>query len=180
VRLEMSRLAARLAGLVLLLVPSLGLVAPASAQATASSPHAEGTILLERSAATPGDTFLGALRLKLAEGWHVYWINPGDSGLPPTAAWASSPEVTAGAFKFPTPHAIPLATLMNYGYEGEVVLPFEVKIAPEAAVGSPLTIGATFDYLICADICIPEAVTLSTLLPVGDGVDRRRCQQDHR
>ena len=163
----MSRLAARLAGLVLLLVASLGLVAPASAQATASSPHAEGTILLERSAATPGDTFLGALRLKLAEGWHVYWVNPGDSGLPPTAAWASSPEVSAGAFKFPTPHAIPLATLMNYGYEGEVVLPFEVKIAPEAAVGSPLTIGATFDYLICADICIPEAVTLSTFLPVA-------------
>ena len=120
-RLEMSRLAARLAGLVLLLVAALGLVAPASAQATASSPHAEGTILLERSAATPGDTFLGALRLKLAEGWHVYWINPGDSGLPPTAAWASSPEVSAGAFKFPTPHAIPLAVRQLAFYPVPVV-----------------------------------------------------------
>ena len=127
-RLEMSRLAPRLAGLFLLVVAALGLTLPASAQVTASSPHAEGTILLERSASTPGDTFLGALRLKMAEGWHVYWINPGDSGLPPTAAWTSSPEVTAGAFQFPTPHAIPLATLMNYGYEGELVLPFEVKI----------------------------------------------------
>ena len=163
----MSRLAAGIAGLVVLVIAALGLTAPASAQATASSPHAEGTILLERSAATSGDTFLGALRLKMAEGWHVYWINPGDSGLPPTATWASSPEVTAGAFRFPTPHAIPLATLMNYGYEDEVVLPFEVKVAPEAAVGGALTIGATFDYLICADICIPETVTLSTSLPVA-------------
>jgi thiol:disulfide interchange protein DsbD len=163
----MSRLAARLAGLLVLMAAALGLPLSAAAQVTASSPHAEGTILLERSAATPGDMFLGALRLRMAEGWHVYWINPGDSGLPPTAAWTSSPEVTAGAFKFPTPHAIPLATLMNYGYEGELVLPFEVKIAPEAAVGAPLTIGATFDYLICADICIPEAVTLSAQLPIA-------------
>jgi len=167
VRLVMSRLAARLAGLLVLMAAALGLPLSAAAQVTASSPHAEGTILLERSAATPGDIFLGALRLRMAEGWHVYWINPGDSGLPPTAAWTSSPEVTAGAFKFPTPHAIPIATLMNYGYEGELVLPFEVKIAQEAAVGAPLTIGATFDYLICADICIPEAVTLSAQLPIA-------------
>jgi thiol:disulfide interchange protein DsbD len=167
VRLELSGLAGRLAGLFLVAVGAIGLVTPASAQATASSPHAEGTILLERSAATPGDTFLGALRLKMADGWHVYWVNPGDSGLPPTAAWASSPEVTAGAFRFPTPHAIPLATLMNYGYENEVVLPFEVKVSADAAVGSPLTIGAKFEYLICADICIPEDVTLSTALPVA-------------
>ena len=40
------------------------------------SDHAEGTLLLERSAATPGDSFLGALQLKLADGWHVYWAIP--------------------------------------------------------------------------------------------------------
>lgn len=165
-RLAMPRIGGILVAM-LLAAAALGFTAPASAQVTASSPHAEGTILLERSAATPGDTFLGALRLKMADGWHVYWINPGDSGLPPTATWASSPEVTAGEFKFPTPHAIPLATLMNYGYEDEVILPFEVKIAPEAAIGSRLTLGAKFEYLICADICIPEDVTLSISLPVA-------------
>jgi thiol:disulfide interchange protein/DsbC/DsbD-like thiol-disulfide interchange protein len=167
VRLAMPRIGGILVAMLLAAAAALGFTAPASAQVTASSPHAEGTILLERSAATPGDTFLGALRLKMADGWHVYWINPGDSGLPPTATWASSPEVTAGEFRFPTPHAIPLATLMNYGYEDEVILPFEVKIAPEAAIGSQLTLGAKFEYLICADICIPEDVTLSISLPVA-------------
>ena len=28
-----------------------------------------------------------ALRLKMAEGWHTYWQNPGDSGLPTTLTW---------------------------------------------------------------------------------------------
>ena len=167
VRLAMPRIGRDLVAILLAAAAAFGIAASASAQVTASSPHAEGTILLERSAATPGDTFLGALRLRMAEGWHVYWINPGDSGLPPTATWSSSPEVTAGEFRFPTPHAIPLATLMNYGYEDEVILPFEVKIAPEAAIGSQLTLGAKFEYLICADICIPEDVTLSTSLPVA-------------
>jgi thiol:disulfide interchange protein/DsbC/DsbD-like thiol-disulfide interchange protein len=167
VRLDVSRPGRLLASLILLLIVCLGLAAPASAQATGKSGHADATLLLERSTAMPGDSFLGALRLKMAEGWHVYWINPGDSGLPPTATWANSPDVTAGEFKFPTPHAIPLATLMNYGYEHEVVLPFDVKVAPGAAAGAPLTIGAKFEYLICADICIPEDVTLSVSLPIG-------------
>lgn len=142
-------------------------VLPAAAQSTASSDHATGTLLSERSAASPGDTFIGALSLKLADGWHVYWRNPGDSGLPPTATWNNSPTVTAGEFRFPPPHAIPLEPLMNYGYEGEVVFPFEIKVAADAKVGEALTVGALFDYLICADVCIPEAVTLSISLPVA-------------
>ncbi len=140
---------------------------PAAAQATGSSDHATGTLMVERSAAVPGETFVGALRLDLADGWHVYWKNPGDSGFQPTAEWANSPTVSAGEFRFPPPHAISLDPLMNYGYEGEVILPFDLTIAPDAKAGDTLTIGALFDYLICADVCIPEAVTLSISVPVA-------------
>jgi thiol:disulfide interchange protein DsbD len=142
-------------------------VLPAAAQTTASSDHATGTLLFERSAAVPGDGFVGALKLDLAEGWHVYWINGGDSGLPPNATWANSPAVTAGAFRFPPPHAIPLDPLMSYAYEDELVLLFDVKVAADAKVGGALTIGGVFDYLICADVCIPETITLSTSIPVA-------------
>ncbi len=149
------------------LAAMLAFATPALAQASAKSEHAEATLLLERSAATSGDTFLGALQLKLADGWHVYWRNAGDSGLPPSAAWTNSPTATAGEFRFPTPEAIPLATLMNYGYEKEVTLPFEVKVATDTKVGDQLSIGGRFEYLICADICVPESVDLSTTLPVS-------------
>jgi thiol:disulfide interchange protein DsbD len=147
----------------------IALVSPATAQPTGKSEHAEVSLVFERSAATPGDSLLGAVKFKLADKWHIYWINPGDSGLPPTIEWASSPEVTAGEFKFPAPYAIPLGPLMNYAYEHEVVFPFDVKIAPGAKPGDILTIGGKFDYLICADICIPENVTLTAALPVEKG-----------
>ncbi len=164
----MRNILARAKGWLAALVLSAAALSPqAFAQPTGKSEHAEAALVFERSAATPGDTFLGALRLKLADKWHVYWRNPGDSGLPPTVTWASSPQVTAGDFRFPAPHAIPLATLMNYGYEHEVVLPFDVKIATDAKPGDILTIGGKFEYLICADICIPEDVTLTAAMPVA-------------
>lgn len=153
--------------LALLAIAAFWSLTPSYAQTTASSPHATGTLLSERAAVTPGDTFQAALRLKLADGWHVYWRNPGDSGLPPSASWRSSPAVSAGEFRFPPPHAIPLEPLMNYGYEGEVVLPFELKISSDVPIGEQLSVGGTFDYLICADVCIPEAVDLSITLPVA-------------
>lgn len=139
----------------------------ATAQVSAKSDHAEGTLVFERAAATPGDTFLGALKLDLADGWHVYWRNPGDSGLPPTATWTPSPGVTVGDFRFPAPHAIPLATLMNYGYEHQVVLPFQIQIAADVKPGESIPVGGKIEYLICADICIPEDIELATTLKIA-------------
>lgn len=166
-RLDLSPIAHRLTALLALVAMAFVMTLPANAQASAKSEHAEGTLVFERAAATPDEAFLGALQLKLADGWHVYWKNAGDSGLPPSASWTSSPQVTAGDFRFPTPHPIPLQTLMNYGYEHEVVLPFEVKISPEAKPGDRLTISAQFDYLICADVCIPEGIALSVDMPIA-------------
>lgn len=154
-------------GLAALLLLTATLTGAASAQATAESPHAKVTVVFERSAATPGDNFLGALKFELAEGWHIYWRNPGDSGLPPEAMWTETPGVTFGEFRFPVPHAIPLATLMNYGYEDEVVLLFPIQIAGDAKTGAEVPIAGRIDYLICADICIPESVSLSTALKIA-------------
>lgn len=154
-------------GLAALLLVTATLTGAASAQATAESPHAKVTVVFERSAATPGDSFLGALKLDLAEGWHVYWRNPGDSGLPPGATWTETPGISFGDFRYPVPHAIPLATLMNYGYEHQVVLPFPVTIAADAQPGSEIPIAGKIEYLICADVCIPEEVNLSTTLKIA-------------
>ncbi len=143
---------------------TLALVGAASAQGMEK--RAEPSLIAERAAVSPGDTFFGALRLQLDDTWHVYWKNPGDSGLPPTANWKVSDGVTIGSFQWPAPHAIRLATLMNFGYERELVLPFEVKIPASAKPGDTVSIGGAFDWLICQDVCIPENADLILSLPV--------------
>ena len=66
------------------------LVAAAAAIAHAApvrTAHVEAELVSERSALVPGEPLTVALRLAMDRGWHTYWQNPGDSGLPTTLAW---------------------------------------------------------------------------------------------
>ena len=76
-----------------------------------------------------------ALRLKMKPGWHTYWRNPGDSGLPTTLDWKLPPGVAAGPIQWPAPHALPAGPLVNYGYEGEVLHLVDLKAPPSVAPG---------------------------------------------
>ena len=49
--------------------------------------HVLAELVPERTALVPGKPATVALRLKMADGWHTYWRNPGDSGLPTTHTW---------------------------------------------------------------------------------------------
>jgi thiol:disulfide interchange protein DsbD len=73
-----------------------------------------------------------------ARGWHTYWQNPGDSGLPTTIEWKLPAGVTAGPIQWPAPHALPAGPLVNYGYEGEVYLPTTLTVAPGVKAGRDL------------------------------------------
>jgi thiol:disulfide interchange protein DsbD len=43
--------------------------------------HVASSFLYSAVIARPGDSFIAGLRLRMKEGWHVYWRNPGDAGL---------------------------------------------------------------------------------------------------
>lgn len=129
--------------------------------------HSVAELISERSAATPGDQFLAAVKLDIDPGgWHVYWRNPGDSGLPPVVAWTLPPGVTNGEFVWPAPHAIPLTTLMNYGYETQLVLPIEMRVPADAKPGDTIVIEGALDILICLDTCIPESGVIKLSVPI--------------
>ena len=68
---------------------------------------------------------------------------------------------------WPTPRRLPLQTLMNYGYEGEVLLPIALTAPANARPGSTAALSATVRLLVCKDICIPETARLSLALPVA-------------
>jgi len=62
--------------------------------------------------------------------WHTYWKNAGDSGLPTELAWQLPVGLSAGEIAWPVPRKIPIGNLANYGYEGAVLLPVPVTVAP--------------------------------------------------
>jgi len=152
-----------------LLVLLAGLAgAQAQAQATkAPRDLVRASLIADTTAIVPGQPFALGIRMRMKPGWHVYWRNPGDSGLPPELAWNLPDGIAAGAIAWPAPRRIPVATLMNYGYEGETVLLVPVTPSSGLAPDTPVTLGARLSYLVCEEICIPGSADLSLTLPVG-------------
>jgi DsbC/DsbD-like thiol-disulfide interchange protein len=130
--------------------------------------HAEAELVAARDAAEPGRPLLVALRLRAKPGWHTYWRNPGDSGQPTSIDWQLPPGFSAGAIRWPVPQRLPIGPLVNYGYEGEVLLASEIRV-PADAQGT-LRLAARARWLVCnPEHCIPEQGELALALPAGRG-----------
>lgn len=140
--------------------------------------HVEAELVAEQSALVPGRANAVALRLSMERGWHTYWRNAGDSGLPTTIAWKLPDGVKAGPIQWPAPRAMPVGPLVNYGYEGEVLLLTDLSTVPDFPSGRTVTIAARADWLVCKEICIPEGADLSLTLPVV--ADAGQVQRDSR
>jgi thiol:disulfide interchange protein DsbD len=137
--------------------------------------HVEAELVAATTALVPGEPLAVALRLRMEQGWHTYWQNPGDSGLPTTLSWKLPAGVEAGPIEWPAPHLLPVGPLANFGYEGEVLLLTRLKPAPGLAAGGTAQFTARADWLVCKEICIPEGVDLGLELPV-----RGRAEADPR
>lgn len=80
----------------------------------------------ESNKVAPGELFRTVVRMKVNEGWHTYWENPGEGGLP-IAVKAELPEGwTLGKIQFPAPIAFTTGQLHGFGYEGEVLFPLTI------------------------------------------------------
>lgn len=159
---------AAMARLLLALLLLLGAL-PAAALETAAvrSPRATATLVADAAAVAPGGTTQVGLRLRLAPGWHSYWTNAGDAGAPPEIALTLPEGATAGPIAWPAPTRIPYGPLVNYGYEGEVLLPLPVTLPAGLAPGDIVTIAAEATWLVCAEVCIPEEGRFRLDLPVA-------------
>jgi thiol:disulfide interchange protein/DsbC/DsbD-like thiol-disulfide interchange protein len=99
------------------------------------------------------------LQLAHQPGWHTYWKNSGDSGLPTQLQWTLPQGVTAGDIAWPVPKKIPVGSLANYGYDGTVLLPVPLTIAPDfkpSLLGRSLEVKLHANWLVCKKECIPE------------------------
>jgi len=166
-----------LASLVLTLFVAAGGVCMSDA-APVRTAHVEAELVAERTALIPGAANTVALRLAMTRGWHTYWQNAGDSGLPTTLVWKLPDGLKGGPIQWPAPRALPVGPLVNYGYEGEVLLLSDIATVPDFLSGKTVTLSARADWLVCKEICIPEGADLSLTLPVI--ADAGQVQRDPR
>ena len=109
--------------------------------------------------------------LKPIKGWHIYWKNPGDSGLPTTFEVRQAGKVVPHRVRMPVPsRKISPGSIVSYGYEGSTL--FFVEPDDHRRDRSTLV---RAQWLACAETCIKGAKTLKAapLVPTQEPIDGR-------
>jgi DsbC/DsbD-like thiol-disulfide interchange protein len=142
----------------------------ASAQGAATARHTKVSLVAETDAARAGHSLTVGIRLQMEPGWHTYWRNPGDSGLPTRVKWALPAGFEAGELRWPYPERFASGPLVSFGYEHEVLLPVEIRV-PAALEGREVRLGARVEWLECQEVCLPGKAEVSLTLPVRAGAE---------
>jgi len=155
----------RLACLIALIAPALARAEPASR--SVKNNHVTVTAYADAEKLVPGKTATLAVKVVPDEDWHVYWQNPGGTGLPTEVTWSGPRGFTFGPTRYPAPELKHDKTLKEDTFilAGNPVLLTEVRI-PDDATGS-VTLTAEASWLACRKQCIPGDAKLALTLPVA-------------
>ena len=121
--------------------------------------HASIEILAESKEIKIGENFVLGIKFDLDPGWHTYWKNPGDSGLPPDIKWSTPKGINQSTNLWPVPGRAEVEPLMSYGYYDQLVLPIIFNIDEDFDGEQEFSV--EIDFLICELICIPESAKVS-------------------
>ena len=120
------------------------------------------SLLCDAGPLKAGATFEVAALFEVEEEWHIYWRDPGETGMATTATLTvpNGFEVT-GPF-FPAPEIVPLAGgLTSYAYHEQVALFFRVTAPDPLPADGSLKFALRADWLVCKEACF-----------LGDGTAR--------
>jgi DsbC/DsbD-like thiol-disulfide interchange protein len=131
--------------------------------------HAKMTLLAEDGALKPGQTAWIGLYFDMEPGWHIYWVNPGDSGEAPRVQWDLPKGFRAGDIRWPAPVRLVTGSVIDYGYQGRVLLAVPLQVPADYKPGAPEKLAADAKYLICREVCIPAQAHALLLLRPANG-----------
>ncbi len=147
----------------LIFVSILVLGARASA---ASIPHGTVDLVAESQWIKPGSQTYFGLNFQIEKGWHIYWVNPGDSGQPPRVKWRLPAGLSAGELEWPAPRRLRTSTIVDFGYDGVVTLLVPMRASSTLPPNPEAQLGVELKVLVCREICIPGKAQVSLTLPI--------------
>jgi DsbC/DsbD-like thiol-disulfide interchange protein len=140
----------------------------AAGQVFARESDVEAKLLADVTAVQADRPFTLAVMVTPQAGWHVYWKNPGDSGLPTKIRVTAPAGFVVGEVGYPVPERIVVpGNLVNYGYERAAVFLVTVTPPHELAAGGEVNFQVNASWLCCKEECVPGKAALALALPVG-------------
>lgn len=125
--------------------------------------HTTAQLVADVTSIKPGVPFkLGAL-LKQEPGWHTYYKESGDAGMPTKIIWELPKGYTASDLLWEKPNKFDDGGIVTYGYQNHNLV--AATITPPNELSGQQTIKATVKWLSCKDVCIPGEAKVSLVLP---------------
>ena len=118
----------------------------APSRGSAAEDHVVGSLVFDRDHKRVGVLF------DIVPQWHIYWRNPGESGLETRVKFAHP----TGPLKFETPRVYldPSGTIHTFGFEHQTLMWVDLEEVPE-------TVSVSVSFLTCKVECIPGTLKLS-------------------
>ncbi len=130
-------------------------------------------LVSNKAAVKPGSTFRAAVKANIAPGWHIYWSNPGEAGLPTLVDWKIPEGSSITSTQYPIPHRYvqkitEAVSLVSHTFEDEAYFIVGITIPQTIKPGSEIIIAANVEWQACKEICTPPMTSaLSISIPVA-------------
>ena len=133
----------------------------------AGNRYVKARLALEKSSLVPGKTSHLAVIFDISPGWHIYWRNPGDSGLAPKVDFKLPAGVTVDSPQWPAPtRRVEAGRIIDYVYERQLVLIFPITFSDKTSA-KEIALSAEVDWLVCRERCVPGKATINARFPVA-------------
>lgn len=115
----------------------------------------------------PGASLVVAAQLDIAPGWHIYWENPGESGLSTDLEIEAPEGFEVGPVRYPGPVRFESpGPVTSYGYAGQVLLSAAVQV-PDALAEASYEVALEASWLACRTACVRGRAKADLALPVA-------------
>ncbi len=116
----------------------------------------------------PGSSFYIGMLFEMKEGWHIYWINPGDSGVEPRIKWDIPEGFPAGDIRWPRPKRFEEGPFYTFGHDEYLLLSRKITVPENIETGKEVRFRAEASWLACMDICISQQGESELVMEVRD------------
>lgn len=125
-------------------------------------------LISDAEAIKPGQTFSVGVVFDIVDGWHVYWLNPGDAGMAPSLDWSLPDGVKLLDVAWPVPKRYEEpGGIVAFGYADQLVLVATLQASADIEPETNLVLKADADWLVCRDRCLPGRGSAKLALQVG-------------
>lgn len=128
--------------------------------------HVQAKLISDVRSVQPGKSFKLGIELTMEPGWHTYYKEPGDSGMPTKIEWMLPPGFKAGELLWEHPQRFDEGRLVTYGYNGKTLIATNIATPQKIGTGT-VSIKARVKWLACKEICVPGGTEISSEIPVG-------------